>query len=64
MMLQVAKPQAPKPIELDTLKIEGKIYEPQVLFVLEKPSLDLITIEVDNSHNFLEDLEAPLKDLR
>ncbi len=47
-------------LELETLRIEGYIYEPQILFILEKPSLDLISTEERKRHDFLKNIEKPL----
>ncbi len=51
-----------EPIVLDTLRIEGYIYEPEVLFILEKPSIELITLEEKKQHDFLKDYDKPLMD--
>ena len=51
-------------IELDTIRIEGRIYEPEVLFILDQPSIDLMTIKEKREHDFLRNLEAPLRDMR
>lgn len=71
LLLVIAQLQAPtaknasqsrSSIELETLRIKGFIYEPEVLIILEQPSIDLITIEEQKRHDFLEDFDKPLKD--
>ena len=51
-------------VELETLKIVGKIYEPQVLFILEQPAIDLITIEEAKRHDFLKNIEKTVDVLK
>ena len=53
-------PSQPQEIELEALKIEGTIFEPQVLTILERPSIELITIGDEAGHNFLKDIEKPI----
>ena len=54
---------APKAIELETLRIKGYIYEPQVLLILERPNIELITIEEKKRHDFLENFDQPLLEM-
>ena len=60
VLLAQWSPQGETVLELETLRIEGNIYEPQVLFILEKPSIELITIEEKKHHDFLKDFDKPL----
>jgi len=53
----------PRIIELETLKIQGTIYEPQVLLILEQPSVDWLSTEEGKRHDFLKNLEKPLQEL-
>ena len=54
------KKQKQNVLELETLRIEGYIYEPQILFILEKPSIELISAEETKRHDFLKNIDKPL----
>ncbi len=64
----VAEPSIPtdKLIELDTITIEGELFEPDVLFILEEPKIQKHYKEEREQHDFLLDikdiLDVPLED--
>lgn len=62
LVFGAAAPKQPtkQTIELETLRIKGNIYEPQVLYILEQPSIDLITTEEKKRHDFLDGINKTL----